>query len=271
MPVFEGRLQEFIDNHANSYDLYNDDYIVLNDSIVDKLFDEKYGLVKYHNFIIEDSQQKLFDDEELMRKLIDEDGYIFKFASERLKDNREFVKYAVSSVGMLLSGISDVKSASPLEYVHERFRDDKEIVLVAAEEDSDALRYASSRLKNDRDFVIKMIKLNPISLKYADPKFYNDKEVVKLASISTGWENYEFYHAEIDHYLLENPNKQASDFFFADRKYMPNMFQYASDELKADREFVFDLVKNSANAGSIYKYISEELKNDKEIALACCK
>lgn len=272
MSVYEGKLQVYLDHHASSYDLYRNNYIVLNDNNVDKLFDE-WKLCNYYNFIVEDPQQKLFDDEEIMRKLIEEDGYVFKFASERLKNDREFVKYAVSKLGILIAldenvphDLCDIKYASPLEFTPERFRDDEEIVLLAADEDPEALQSASQRLKNDRDFVLKIINIQALSLKYAAPKFCNDREVVKLASHYMAGIHYAFYSRDLEERLRDNPDKRAGDFFYADYSNSPGdcMFQYASDELKSDREFVLDLIKINS---IVFEYISEELQKDREVVL----
>ena len=43
---------------------------------------------------------------------------------------------------------------------------------------------------------------------------------------------------------------------------------YASEELKADRQIVLEVVKNKGDA---LEYASEELKSDKEIVLAAVK
>ena len=66
----------------------------------------------------------------------------FQFASEELKNSREFVLSFVSKFG-------DV-----LEFVKEEFQNDKEIVLAAISENSNAFEFASEELKKDKDILL---------------------------------------------------------------------------------------------------------------------
>lgn len=67
---------------------------------------------------------------------------MFAIASERLKDDKEFVLHVCKTYKESLSSVSD------------RLKDDKEVVLTCLKNNGDWLQYASDRLKDDIEVVI---------------------------------------------------------------------------------------------------------------------
>ena len=67
-------------------------------------------------------------------KVVKNDGYMLRFADEKLKADYEIVLAAVKSKGQAL------------EDVYKKFKSDREIVLEALKTDSDAIRFANKIL-----------------------------------------------------------------------------------------------------------------------------
>ncbi|MGZ9432065.1 DUF4116 domain-containing protein, partial [Mycoplasma sp. CB776] len=101
------------------------------------------------------------------------------------------------------------------------------------------LFYASNKLKNDEEFVLDLVKS---SYEYNSNYFKNQKEVILKAV------------KEKSGYLLQ--------FILGDlknNKEVSRNLKYASYNLKNDKKFVLEVVKQ---IGYALKYASEELKND---------
>ena len=66
----------------------------------------------------------------------------------------------------------------PLEYASETLKNDREFILAAANQKTDALEYASETLKNDREFVLEAVKQNGDVLQYVSNTLKNDREIL---------------------------------------------------------------------------------------------
>ena len=109
---------------------------------------------------------------------VKQNGNALAYASERLKDDREFVLAAVTQNGWAL------------EYASETMKDDREIVLAAVKQDVDAFEYASETLKNDRilqrlvklnssDAAVKFRALEPLKTKLKQVSFFTNPNPVQ--------------------------------------------------------------------------------------------
>ena len=114
---------------------------------------------------------------------------------------------------------------------------DKDIVLAAVSKDGHALGYASIALRADEQIVLAAIKNDPEAFWNADPSLRNKKEFILQA----------FLMGDIFDYV--DPT------FYADKDVMmtavlqnPLYLEYASDELKADREVVLAAILKDGNA-----------------------
>jgi hypothetical protein len=85
---------------------------------------------------------------------VNQNGWSLDYASDRLKDNEEFVLVAVNQKGRYLA------------YVSDRLKDDKAVVLASVSKNGYALRHASDRLRRDVNFCIECAKKNPDSIAY---------------------------------------------------------------------------------------------------------
>ncbi len=108
--------------------------------------------------VIEHLKDIFRDDKDVILKLleIDEYGIALLYASDRLKNNKEFMLQVVDI---------NIKS---LEYLGDKLRNDSDFILKAFEKDSRSLEYASDRLKNDEEFMLEINKIieNNITLEF---------------------------------------------------------------------------------------------------------
>jgi hypothetical protein len=69
-----------------------------------------------------------------------------------------------------------------LDDLPDQFKDDKEIVSVAFQEDSEqVLEFASPRLRADFDIVLKAVRVDGLNLMYASDELRDTKEIVIAA------------------------------------------------------------------------------------------
>ena len=202
--------------------------------------------VKQYRDALRYASEELKNDREFMLKAVKQNGGALKYASEELRVDREIVLEAVKQDGYALIYVSKELRADreivleavkqyggALQFVSEELRADKEVVLEAVKQNGDALFYASKELKNDREIVLAAVKEYGSALQYASEELRADREVV-----------------------LEAVKKDIY------------CFQYVSEELKNNRKFILEAVKQN---GIALFHASEELKNDKEIVLAAVK
>ena len=156
---------------------------------------------------------------------------MLEFAPEELSADFEVVFNAVKNFSACYSS-SDI----PLQFASLKLRDDSTIVTTAIARCNSSFKFASERLKLSRSFVETAIAIDPMVLEYVDSVFKNNKEIVLLAT------SFKY------RYLMDN---------------IP--FEFASDSLKKNREFVLQIVKID---GEALQFADETFKNDKEIALA---
>ena len=72
--------------------------------------------------------------------------------------------------------------AMALEYVAERLKDDRGVVLAAVRKNGMALQYASERLKDDREVVLAAVRNNEMALQYASKRLQDDSEGVRASA-----------------------------------------------------------------------------------------
>lgn len=112
--------------------------------------------------------------------------------------------------------------------------DDEEELL--KNHDITSLLFKKFRLNiwSNKEIVLNIVKYDGYYLKYVDKKFKRDKKIV-----------YE---------SVKNYNRGSNE-----------IFDYADEELKSDKEFILKLIKEGYE--SIYPYINEDLKKDRDYTL----
>jgi hypothetical protein len=195
--------------------------------------------------VFDDMPEEFKDDKEIVLAALIPKGYLsltwFKFqsVSENLKNDREVVLGFLRIHGESLKFASDslksereiaweaICNSCPLEYVSEKFKDDKQIVITAIEKMGDyshQINFASDRLKNDREVALLAVSKCGSDLEFVSSYLNNDKEVVLVAVNKDG-----------------------------------EALKFASDELKNDREVVKTAIKENIIA---LNFASTNLQED---------
>jgi hypothetical protein len=183
---------------------------------------ENKGWITKKN-IIESICSYWLNDEKVMLAAIKGGGSMvamsFEYASENLKNNKDFMRQAVKLNGHALhyadksaQNIEDIQilAANQLElgsnftdadkrkdintvlksvskrggnllFVNEEFKRNKDVVLAAVQQDGYALEYASEKLKKDKDVVLAAVQQNGLALDYASDRLKAVKEIVLAA------------------------------------------------------------------------------------------
>lgn len=230
-------------------------------------------ILKYYYVDIRNIHESLLDDEDFIRDVVDNEehgDFVIHYASDRLKEDREFVKYAVTKSHYILGETTEelqdddeivrlalAKSSSAIQYASDRFKDNKDIILNLVKENSEALQVASNRLKDDIDVVMAAVSKNASAFKYVSKRLQGNKEVV-MTAIDSG----DCYN--ILKYTTDELRNDKEVVFSAVVNSWAYEFEYASPSLKADREFILTLI-DVLGEYDIVKYISPLLQGSYEI------
>ena len=119
--------------------------------------------------VLQFASERLRDDEEVVRYAVERRGYNIEFASDRLRNNRDIVLQAIKQNG------------NALEVVPSKFQDDEEIVQTALDTSGNAILYASERFKQRKDLLERALENNGEAI-FKLPKSYPYyDEMVKIA------------------------------------------------------------------------------------------
>lgn len=109
-----------------------------------------------------------WDDPVIVKEIINHYIDAFKKASDRLKDDEDFVRYVLDKCGYQLM------------YASPRLRDDNEFVRKTVNKCVGALEYASDRILNDRNFMKSIIEVHACAFKYAGEELRSDYDLVQF-------------------------------------------------------------------------------------------
>ena len=202
--------------------------------------------------------------------LVSEKPWIYQYLSDEIKENRKVTETALKSFG-------DV-----LEFAPDKFKSDKELVLMAVET-GDAFLHASEELQHDKEIILKALEWDSSIIAYLDEDFYEDLEIIYKA-IEIDADNYEYLVEEL---------QEDKDIALACLKLNCNVFEFLCDKLKEDGEIIETAIKNGLsleyivqgtkdfediisdtslvataikqNNGDELKFANNELRNDKEL------
>lgn len=97
-----------------------------------------------------------------------QNGYAFQWASDELKNDKDFI----------LSFLRSNLSTRSLYYLPKEFKDDRDIIEKAIEQDGWALQYASDRLKNDKEIANLAVERNPLVFEILPESLRKDKDII---------------------------------------------------------------------------------------------
>jgi len=178
-------------------------------------------------------------------------GHYLGDVSKALQADREIVLTAVSNIGYAL------------EYAAEKLKADKQVVMTAVTHQGLALAYASEDLKADKQVVLAAVSSDGgYALKYAAENLKADRQVV-LAALCC-----EEDLCERDRKAQEGSitGKQRVEWSRKERK--AKLFNKASETLKADKQFVLQVVAQNGNA---LQYASADLRRDEDLKKVACR
>lgn len=159
----------------------------------------------------------------------------FQYASDKLKDNKEFVLLALKNKCNILKHVSD------------KLKDDKDVVLEAVKVYGRSLKYVSDRLKSDREVVLEAVKTDGYAIRFADKKFRSDREIAYEATLSCN------FVLGMGIYPIGIPDDEL------------NILHYFSEELEDDYELNLLAVKLY---GPALRFLPEKYKNIREFVIA---
>ena len=186
--------------------------------------DHVLGRVKRNATYIRYASDRLKDDKEVVMAAMDS-AYsyqkIFKYVSKRLQSHRSVIIKAVSIDRTVYNSLPKIT----------RFK--KQVTLAAVSKDGNSLRFTSNELKDDYQVVKAAIRNAGRSIKYASKRLKDNKKLVLLAvSTSSGGLG-------------------------------GSVLMYVSSRLKHDRGVCLEAVKSESHA---IRHVPEDLKSDPVIA-----
>lgn len=141
----------------------------------------------------------------------------------------------------------------------------KEFVLSMIEWGGNDLKLASPELQDDEEVVLAAIeKSGGYILEYASERLRGNKEIV-LAAIEKSYGD-----CSVFRFVTENL-KDDEEMILAATAYSWKYFQYASDRLKKDRNFILQALGQCKGCGDALQYVDEELKADREFIMQAIK
>lgn len=205
--------------------------------------------IKYGCFLIFIPKQ-FYQDDKIMIEAINKDNHNLKFASDGLKDNREFIVSALKKEGRCI-----------FDYMSRRLQNDKEIIMMALDNGNSVdLKYLSDNLKDDQEVIEKIISLNfnvNKQWEYFSDRLKNKKEIGMAMVKRSG-----FYLNMLPSHL-----KNDKDIVLVSLDTFPSNYTYLSPELKEDRE----IIKEAARCNNLLDHIPSTLLDDEDFLLSYIK
>jgi hypothetical protein len=241
-----------------------------------------------------------WNDRDLCLQQVRKSAINFKKIKGEFKDDKEFVMNVIPTNGFLLKHISDrlaqdhditleackgYEQAHSLKYATDEMKDNDDTVYTICCECGDAFVHASNRLKNDKLFVLKLTKTprGSCGILHARKDMLKDKTIIEqILRINGNMLDYFSDEVKNDYYYVSlainnDPRslQYASERLRSDKKLINTIFhefvkyggyfQYISDELKKDKQYIIHLINNGID---VYHYLSPDMKIDEDIIKA---
>lgn len=177
----------------------------------------------------------------------------FKYASNELKSNKEFILDA------LKRGCDTGYIEHMLIYISTDLYEDGDFMLTIYEisKDDFICSYMSKRLLRDRKFILSALEVSHVIFNYISKKLKKDKEILQKIINKHGLLNYASEKQQNDREIVLGAVKQWG-----------HALKFASTALKNDREIVLAAVEKS---GTSLQFASNKLQNERDIVLAAVK
>lgn len=219
----------------------------------------------------------LLGDEEIILKglslsNVDKDGEPFKISSEDLKMNEKFCLSAfkvnpyVYKYSTVLQNLEEptkeILSIEGvfLEFASSKFKADRNLVLIAIEQNPLSLEFASPSLQDDKDVCLKAVKKDANSLAYVSERLRQNEPDIFLYSTITSATTLDYVPKDI----LANDKS----FILKTCQYLGEVLLYISSDLQKNKEFIIEALSKNPKA---YDSIPKALEKDKDVAMAAAR
>ena len=186
-----------------------------------------------------------------MARSVQQKGENLKYASDRLKDDKELVLIAVG-----------YRSYNTLQYASPRLRDNLQVLQTAVNYNGQALKAASKRLRSNKNLFLRAVRKHPLDchwiVDFAEPALMNNSSFISDLQNINGCA-----HA-LDTFNLYSKVNQKTIYALV-KKDSLNL-KFASKAKRDDKRLVMLAVKKNA---VVLQYASKRLKDDKEVISAC--
>ena len=189
----------------------------------------------------------------VVKLAVAQNGQALQYASDELKGDRAIVLAAVSC---------DKGAWRALSYASSEMKKDREVVTAAVQQNGSALQFAAPVLKCDRGVVLEAVAQNGSMLKHASGQLRSDRGVVWKACTFNG-----AFRADLLKYASDEL-KGDRDFMLEAVKQKYSSLPYASEQLRGDRDFMLEAVKQDSSA---LEYASVQLRGDRDLVLEAVK
>ncbi|KAF0975367.1 hypothetical protein FDP41_005361 [Naegleria fowleri] len=225
---------------------------------------------------------------EIMLKVVKDFGFLLKFASEELKNDRDVVCTALKSDYTSLEFASldlqnDIEIALEetkrngyaLKYVSPQLKKTKDVVLTAVNQNGYALAYASDEMKKDREVVLAAVRKEGRALQYADKKLQKDQEIIfeaiKQDQSVFPYISHHLFYKDCSYWEYLNCERKHKELILKLAKLgVERLFRYIPNKFTEDRELVKKVANiNGLSVVGLCHY--SPLRNDKEIILEAVK
>ena len=208
--------------------------------------------LKANKSVLENLSENLKDDEEIVKlALMNNNLGELEYASERIKSNKTFV------LEILKSCTRASNRGNFLEYLPETLKDDREVVTEAIRIAGSNIEKASDRFKKDRDIALLAAQ--------EDADILSDDYNTKKPKLNHDFRNDEEIVLTILAYGRAYAIEYADEKFRGDEDIMMDCvadsystFKYATQELKNNIEYLKKLKEISLD---IFEWVSEEVKS----------
>jgi hypothetical protein len=200
-------------------------------------------------------QYDLRADKESVMTAVRQNGFVLQYASENLRADRDVVIAAISHNGRAIEfASSDLQSdfeialravssnGRALEYISEELRANKELVTVAVEQNSAAAKFISNTLFDDLVWV---------EILFERCHRLKDNKFVVRAAVARNAHNLKFASHRLPGYFSLAKAAVLND---------ENVFQYVSEPLKCQQEFILSLLSSREDLKSNISFMSEAIK-----------
>jgi hypothetical protein len=242
--------------HCENIDIKDRDFII-----------ESVSLAGFTLYYMDDNVR---DDFEIAKIAVYQDGKIFKYLSERLRNNKE----------LLIDSVKQSQNFSPLENASSELKSDEKLILQLLDYVKSRqyiLNYTAENIKSNKEIVLKAVKINGWNLQYASEELKNDKEVVfeAVSEYSSSIEyaserivnDLDFYEilTQIQGIDIRGLNYNIL-YFFENKRLSRNLiikmleknvetFERLDDEYKSDEEIIYLALRRPSKASNIVKHI----------------